>query len=157
MIMWQGSPISWRSARQHMIAQSTAEAELQALAGGLQMCCAMEEVMREMGLEVELPTLFGDNQAALSLARNGGTWRSRHYAVKAAGLRQAIKCRWIDLQFVGTEHQAADMLTKLVNSTVARRARALCGMTPMPGMPAKSARAGAVRTVRWSSDCCAIA
>ena len=129
-----------------MIAQSTAESELQALASGLHMLCAMEEVMREMGLDVGRPRLYGDNQASLSLARNGGTWRSRHYAVKAAGLRQAVGCKWIDLQFVGTEQQAADLLTKLVGPHVARRLRTLCGMTPMPPAVGGMAKTGVARS-----------
>ena len=102
---------------------------LQALSSGLQMCLAMEEVIREMELHAGTPQLYGDNQASLSLARNGGTWRSRHYAVKAAGLRQAIRSRWVDLSFVGTELQAADLLTKLVGPIVGRRLRKLCGLT----------------------------
>ena len=72
----------------------------------------------------------GDNQAALALARHGGTWRPRHYAVKAVALREAVRHGWCTVEFVASSSQVADMFTKLVNIALSRRMRELAGMGP---------------------------
>ena len=72
--MWLGSALVWRSAKQSMVSQNTAEAELQAMVSGLQLGLAAKEVLDEMGLDNASLTVIGDNQAALALAKNGGAW-----------------------------------------------------------------------------------
>ena len=85
--MWCGAALLWRAVKQSMVAQSTAEAELLSMASGLQAGQAVQEVVQELGLLQGIGLqILGDNQAALALAKNGGAWRSRHYAVKAAAL-----------------------------------------------------------------------
>ena len=65
-VLWRGSLLLWRAVRQSMVAQSTAEAELQAMAAGLQLGQALQEEMMELlGRQVKLH-LFGDNQAAIA-------------------------------------------------------------------------------------------
>jgi hypothetical protein len=82
-----------------MIALSTAEAELQAMAVGMQLALAFQDYVLEFGIKTTI-TIRGDNQAAIALVSNGGTWRSRYYMVKAAALRQAVKLGLIKLEFV---------------------------------------------------------
>ena len=125
--MWQGSPLLWRAVKQPMVSQSTAEAELQAMASGLQLTMAVREIFEELGIKV-LAVIQGDNQAAIALAKNGGTWRSRHFAVKAAALRQALKLGWAKVAFVASEEQLADLLTKLAGAAASRRLRTHMGM-----------------------------
>ena len=50
--MWLGSPLLWRAVKQQMVSQSTAEAELQAMAAGLQLTMAVREILGELGVEV---------------------------------------------------------------------------------------------------------
>ena len=126
-LMWLGSPLLWRAVKQQMVSQSTAEAELQAMAAGQQLTMAVREILGELGVEVS-PEILGDNQAAISLAKNGGTWRSRHFAVKASALRQAFRLGWATVGFVSSEHQLADMMTKLLGAAISRRLREAIGM-----------------------------
>ena len=83
--------------------------------------------MEMFGREIRLH-LLGDNQAAIALAKNGGTWRSRHYVVKAAALREAHRQQRLDISFVSTTEQVADMFTKLLGTMLSRRMRFLAGM-----------------------------
>ena len=73
-------------------------------------------------------TILGDNQAAIALAKNGGTWKSRHYAVKASALREAFRHGWAEVRFVCSAEQVADMFTKLLGAAAVRRLRQLAGM-----------------------------
>ena len=86
--MWCGSPLLWRSTKQSMASQSTTEAELQAMASGLQLTMAAREIMDKMFMK-PVARILGDSQAAIAVAKNGGVWRSTHYAVKAAALKLA--------------------------------------------------------------------
>ena len=131
VILLGSAPVAWRASKQAMVSQSTAEAELQALAQGLQLTMGIKEVLSDIGLHI-VYHMFGDNQAANSLARNGGTWRSRHFSVKAHALRQAINLGWVILHFCSTKEQKADLLTKLLAAHDARRLRQLTGMGPRP-------------------------
>ena len=47
-----GSPLLWNAVKQHMISQSIAEAELQAMAAGLQLTMAVREHIEELGVDV---------------------------------------------------------------------------------------------------------
>ena len=112
-----------------MVAQSTAEAELLAMASGLQVAQAIQEVVNELGVwEATQVTILGDNAAAIALAKNGGSWRSRHYAVKASALREAFRNEWATPQWVESEAQVADLMTKFTPPQTSRRLRRLAGM-----------------------------
>ena len=95
---------------------------------GLQLTMAVREIFEELGIRVTA-VIQGDNQAAIALAKNGGTWRSRHFAVKAAALRQALKLGWAKVAFVASEEQLADLLTKLAGAAASRRLRTQMGMS----------------------------
>ena len=62
------------------------------------------------------------------IGENGGSWRSRHYAVKASALREAFRNEWATLQWVESEHQIADLMTKFTPPQTSRRLRRLAGM-----------------------------
>ena len=98
------------------------------MASGLQLTMAVREIIAELGLETPAEIL-GVNQAALTLAKNGGTWRSRHFAVKASALRQACRLGWASVKFVCSQDQLADMMTKLLSAAMARKLREAMGMT----------------------------
>ena len=53
-----------------------------------------------------------DNRSTLSIARLGGTWRSRHYALRAQAARELIAMENITLDYVPSEEQVAEVLTK---------------------------------------------
>ena len=128
-LMWRGSALLWRAVKQSMVAQSTAEAELLAMASGLQVAQAIQEVVNELGVwDTTQVTILGDNAAAIALAKNGGSWRSRHYAVKASALREAFRNEWATPQWVESEAQVADLMTKFTPPQTSRRLRRLAGM-----------------------------
>ncbi|KAH9158389.1 hypothetical protein LEN26_003012, partial [Aphanomyces euteiches] len=97
-----GSIVSWKSARQRVVALSTCEAEYVAPA----------ELAKEV---VYHPTLtWCDNKAAISTAENVGVAsRSKHIDVRHHFIRQLIQAAVIDLRHVGTADQLADVLTKV--------------------------------------------
>jgi hypothetical protein len=63
--------------------------------------------------EAEQVMLKVDNKSALSLAKNPIFHeRSKHIEVKYHLIRDCVETKKIELEFVPTEHQLANMLTK---------------------------------------------
>ena len=122
VIFWKGGIIFWHTKRQSMATLSTAEAELGAGVPGLKYGLAIHNFL--MDVEPE-PTkensqiyLKGDNMATiLTLLHAVTSWRTRHYAVKAAWARDIIKIKGIHVEHVRGEFLVADILTKILRGS----------------------------------------
>ena len=86
VISWAGSLVTWRSSRQSCLALSTCEAEVSAAAMAFQVMEGFKCLLEEWGMDLDPPLLLIDNKSALTVAGNGGTWRTRYFAVRAAML-----------------------------------------------------------------------
>ena len=74
--------------------------------------------------------LQGDNMAMIqSILYTVTSWRSRHYAVRAAWTRDTVASRNIKLYHVAGDELVADPLTKILSAPELPRARAKLGMT----------------------------
>ena len=66
-----GSPISWRSTKQSVVALSTTEAEYIALSQAAQEAVWLRHLFTNMKLKISNPTvLFEDNESAIALSKN---------------------------------------------------------------------------------------
>ena len=83
LIAWAGAPTTWRSSRQATAALSTCEAEVSAGAMSYQVAEGLRYLLEEWGIVFKPTILLIDNKSALLLAENGGTWRTRYFAVRA--------------------------------------------------------------------------
>lgn len=111
--MVNGDPVSWASKKQKVVAQSTCEAELYAEAAALNEAKWLCGLLREIGLEVDTPTVYGDNQSAQALSKNGiKSERTKHIAIKYAFIHDEVTRERVRLQWIPTTEQLADMLTK---------------------------------------------
>ncbi|KAH9144356.1 hypothetical protein AeRB84_011705 [Aphanomyces euteiches] len=99
-----GGIVSWKSARQRVVALSTCGAEYVALAELAKEVVWLRGLLEDMNMKQEQATLtWCDNKAAISTAENVGVAsRSKH-----------IQANVLDLRHVGTADQLADVLTKV--------------------------------------------
>ena len=118
MIYWRGNPIFWHSSNQSMATLSTAESEMGATVPGLKYGIAIHDLL--MDLEPDRSEvnkkihLRGDNLATVTtLLHQVTSWRTRHYAVKAAWARDIIKAMDIDVKHTPGEFLVADAMTKI--------------------------------------------
>ena len=74
--------------------------------------------MTELGLMSKEPCkLFCDNKAAISISENPVQHdRTKHVEVERHFIKENIKARIVDLPFVRSKDQLADILTKAVDS-----------------------------------------
>ena len=86
--------------------------------------------------EAEQVMLKVDNKSAISLAKNPIFHeRSKHIELKYHFIRDCVEEKKIELEFVPTEHQLADMLTKPLDRVRLEKLRSRIGMVEVsPGL-----------------------
>lgn len=112
-----GDPVSWASKKQSVVSQSTCEAELYAEAAAINETKWLTGLLHEIGMistkNVRPPTIYGDNQSAQALSKNGiKSERTKHIAIKYAFIHDEVDRGRVKLQWVPTTEQLADVLTK---------------------------------------------
>nr|GFB46674.1 putative reverse transcriptase, RNA-dependent DNA polymerase [Tanacetum cinerariifolium] len=107
------SLISWSSKRQKSGAISSTEAEYIALSG----CCAqilwMRSQLSDYGLVFNKIPMYCDNKSAIALCCNNvqHSW-SKHIDIRYHFIKEQDENGMIELYFVNTEYQLADLFTK---------------------------------------------
>lgn len=117
VVQLDGDPIDWASKKQSIVAQSTCEAELYAEAAAINEVLWLRGMLEELGLPLKSPSLvFGDNSSTQTISRQGvKRKRTKHVDVKYHFITECIERGIIDLQWVPTERQQADILTKALD------------------------------------------
>jgi hypothetical protein len=114
VVMLCGGVISWAARRQTVIADSTVNAEYIAIAEATKDVMWWRPLLKQLGYDTSAPTLLlNDNQGSIQLAHNGdNSTRSKAIDVKYHLIRQELREKTINLSYVSTEHNVADILTK---------------------------------------------
>jgi hypothetical protein len=114
VITINGSVVSWLSKKQPTVALSTAEAEYMAISATIQEVNWISQLLSELDLNVKSTAkLFCDNQAAIAISTNDiNHSRTKHIDIRHHYIRDAIKNKQIDLAWISTDKQMADILTK---------------------------------------------
>jgi hypothetical protein len=117
-----GGPVVWQTKSQKSIALSSCEAELYALAEALKEILWIRHLLTEMQIPFDVPKLWVDNQGAIALAKNPiHHQRSKHIAVRWFFVRDAIDKGLVDVSYVETNENRADIGTKATVAVVHQR------------------------------------
>nr|GEY80356.1 hypothetical protein [Tanacetum cinerariifolium] len=105
--------ISWSSKRQKRVAISSTEAEYIALSG----CCGqilwMRSQLSDYGLGFNKIPMYCDNKSAIALCCNNVQHsRSKYINIRYHFIKEQVENGVIELYFVNTEYQLADLFTK---------------------------------------------
>jgi hypothetical protein len=125
-----GGPVAWQSAKQKVVALSSCEAEYIAAAAAACEAVWLARLLAELiGGAVLAPKLKVDNKSAIALMKNPVHHdRSKHIDVKFHFIRECCDRKLIDVEFVGTELQLGDILTKALGRTRLHELRGQIGM-----------------------------
>lgn len=106
--------VSWSSERQKSVALSTTESEYVAAAQAVKELLWIGLLLKNLQVSViEKPNLFVDNQSAIRLIKNPEFHkRTKHIDIKYHFVRQKFGEGLFNLDYVRTELQLADILTK---------------------------------------------
>ncbi|GJZ52279.1 retrovirus-related pol polyprotein from transposon TNT 1-94 [Tanacetum coccineum] len=105
--------VSWSSKRQKSAAISSTEAEYIAMSG----CCAqilwMRSQLTDYGLGFNKILMYCDNKSVIALCCNNVQHsRSKHIDIRFHFIKEHVENGVIELYFVNTEYQLADIFTK---------------------------------------------
>jgi hypothetical protein len=109
-----GAPISWKSKSQSSVALSSCEAEYMAASSAAQEAIHLRRLLASVGQIIKgASILLEDNQGCIALANNPVHHnRSKHIDLRAHCIREKVTEGVVDLKYVPTSEQLADILTK---------------------------------------------
>lgn len=136
MLLLGDSPISWKSKKQATVSRSSSEAEYRAMAGAAAEVTWMVRILQEIGVVNLKPvTLHCDNQSALHIARNPVFHeRTKHIDLDCHFTREKVMEGLIELTYLPTTHQLADVFTKVLPSAQFTNLLSKLGMSSMPSL-----------------------
>ncbi|PNX60888.1 cationic amino acid transporter 1-like protein [Trifolium pratense] len=136
MFFYGGSPISWCSKKEPVVALSSCEAEY--IAASLSTCQAiwLKNLIEEISQDkCESVTLKIDNVSAINLAKNPiAHGRSKHIELRFHYLREQVSNGNLALMHCRSEEQVADLLTKAVTTQVFEKLRSEMGIETVDNM-----------------------
>jgi len=108
--------VTWRSKKQKVVALSSAKAEFRGIAKGITEILWIKKSITEIGFPPQLPSqLKCDNKAAISISENPVQHdRTKYVEVDKHFIKKKIEDNIIELPFVRSEDQLANILTKVV-------------------------------------------
>lgn len=113
LVRVNGTPVSWKSGLQPIIAHSTAEAEYISMSDSVREAMAITRLISELGYTTSGPvTVHEDNITAMTIAKEISTKRSKHIELRYHHIRQLVTSGDIAIVYCPTSEQLADALTK---------------------------------------------
>ena len=107
--------IAWSARKQKVVARSNAESEYHSLALAATEILWLQSLFDELGVPqlTAVPVIWCDNMGANLLASNPVFHaRTKHIEVDIHFIREKIEAKQLEVRFVPTEEQVADVLTK---------------------------------------------
>nr|GEZ03268.1 hypothetical protein [Tanacetum cinerariifolium] len=104
--------VCWSSKKQNCVSISTAESEYVAVCS----CCAqvlwMRTQLTDYGFFYDKVPIYYDSKSAIAISCNLQHTRTKHIDVRYHFIKDHVEKGMIELYFVGTEYQLADLFTK---------------------------------------------
>ena len=113
-----GRLVSWTSKKQTCVSTSTAEAEYVAAAS----CCSqviwMQTQLRDYGFKISQIPIFCDSTSAIAISHNPVHHSmTKHIDIRYHFIKDNIQKGHIELHFINSEDQIADVFTKALDET----------------------------------------
>ena len=117
MLHSEGPLISWRCAKQRIVALSSCESEYVAFTDAFKEAKFLRQLYADMsGRTTTGVTLYADNQGAIALAKNPvHHQRTKHIDIRYHFIRLDVEENTVDLPYIPMSENIADIFTKPVS------------------------------------------
>jgi histone deacetylase 1/2 len=117
--------VSWSARKQPTVSRSSTESEYKALANATAELVWIQSLLRELGVQQpRAPSLWCDNLGATYLAANPVFHaRTKHIEVDFHFVRERVAMKALDIRFINSKDQLADIFTKALPVEAFRRLR----------------------------------
>ena len=125
-----GGAISWYCRKQQLVSTSSCEAEYIALSEASKEIVWIKRLAHELSIDTpKTITLFTDSQSAISMISNHKfSNRTKHIDTKYHHIRDMTEKKEIKLEYIRTDENIADMLTKPLGGVKLEKLRELGGL-----------------------------
>lgn len=125
-----GATTAWSTRKQRTVALSSTEAECQALADCICEVLWISKLFVELGIRERKPAeIFEDNQSAIAIAESDTFSRKlKHTEVKLNFIKENIQEGKVNLSYIPTTEQPADILTKGLSPMLFNKHRTFMGV-----------------------------
>jgi hypothetical protein len=116
IVVGEAGPVHVKSGKQKIVTKSSTEAELVGASDTASQALHMRNFLTAQGYEMGPATIYQDNQSCMALIRRGmpGSERSRHINIRYFWLAERVRSGEARVEYLGTEHMFANVLTKPV-------------------------------------------
>ncbi|KAK4270798.1 hypothetical protein QN277_019568 [Acacia crassicarpa] len=125
-----GNLVTWRSKKQPVVSRSSAESEYRALSLGVCEGMWVMRLLKEIKAEQEGPIkVWCDNMSTIRIANNPiHRDRMKHVEIDRHFIREKLEAKVMDLSYIPSEKQAADIMTKSLTQGKFEGLRSKLGM-----------------------------
>jgi len=112
-----GNLVTWRSKKKSIVTRSSDEVEYRAIAQGICEIMWLEKLMEDLKIENSTPPkIYCDSKSAISILNNPVQhYRMKHVRIDKHFIKQMIEGGDINMIYIPTGIQEADILTKAMN------------------------------------------
>ena len=107
--------IIWKSRKQSTVSLSTTEAEFVSLCEATMEACWIKKLLLDLNIDIDCIHVFEDNQSTIKAVSNYDQKRLKHMDVKYNFIKEKVEQKLIDIVYIKTDEQLADILTKPVS------------------------------------------
>lgn len=119
-----GNPVAWKSATQKCVSLSAVEAEFIAATEATREVLFLKQLLRSIGIATEVPTVYSDNTGCIQVSKDPAQhWKLKHIDTKYHFIRNNVQEGKVQVKYIDTKRNLADMLTKPVGKQVIQQAR----------------------------------
>ncbi|KAF2902636.1 hypothetical protein ILUMI_03551 [Ignelater luminosus] len=130
-----GNTVYWATKRQISVALSSTESEYIALAMAVTDLLWLKKLLEDFGISLSIPLkVFEDNQSCIHLLHKWEHRRLKHVDVKYNFVRDLTGKGIVDLKYICTSEQVADILTKPLSSEQFLKLRLGLGLIKVEGI-----------------------
>ena len=133
VFLLNNGPVTWRSRRQRMTAISSTEAEYVSCSESSREAVWLRRLLSNIGFDQDEATVIHvDNMSAISLVKNPSHHsRTKHIDTHFNLVRQYHQRKFVDIHYVPTEEQVADILTMAVTPGQFSKLRTMMGINQL--------------------------
>ena len=125
--------VSWAARKQRTVSRSSTESEYKAIADTVAELIWLRSLLQELGIVYQSPTLWCDNLGATYLSANPVFHaRTKHVEVDYHFVREQVAQGRLNVKFISTGDQIADVFTKPLSSQRFLELRSKLQVVPRP-------------------------
>ncbi|SOV04850.1 uncharacterized protein UDID_17211 [Ustilago sp. UG-2017a] len=119
-----GNPVAWKSATQKCVSLSAVEAEFIAATEATREVLFLKQLLRSIGIATGTPTIYSDNTGCIQVSKDPAQhWKLKHIDTKYHFVRNNVQEGRVQIKYVDTTRNLADVLTKPIGKQAMQQAR----------------------------------